>query len=44
LEHLGRQAMFKFQALWSVRDGKGLIMQSLWYSHKPTPIWCHGSK
>jgi len=25
LERLGRQATFKFQALWSVRDGKGLI-------------------
>ena len=24
LECLGRQAMFKFRALWSVRDGKGL--------------------
>ena len=24
LEHLGRQATFKFRALWSVRDGKGL--------------------
>jgi len=24
LERLGRQATFKFRALWSVRDGKGL--------------------
>jgi len=27
LEHSGRQATFKFQALWSVRDGKGLNAQ-----------------
>ena len=27
LERLGLQAMFKFQALWSVRDGKGLNEQ-----------------
>jgi len=26
LERLGRQATFKFQALWSVRDGKRLIV------------------
>ena len=25
LERLGRQATFKFRALWSVRDGNGLI-------------------
>ena len=25
LELLGRQATFKFRALWSVRDGKGLM-------------------
>jgi len=25
LERLGRQATFKFRALWSVRDGKGLF-------------------
>ena len=25
LERLGRQATFKFRALWSVRDGKGLM-------------------
>jgi len=25
LERLDRQGMFKFQALWSVRDGKGLM-------------------
>jgi len=24
LVHLGRQAMFKFWALWSIRDGEGL--------------------
>ena len=24
LEHLGRQATFKFRALWSIKDGKGL--------------------
>ena len=27
LEHLGWQATFKFRALWSVRDGKGLNSQ-----------------
>jgi len=26
LERLGRQATFKFRALWSVRDGKGLLL------------------
>jgi len=26
LEHLGWQATFKFRALWSVRNGKGLII------------------
>ena len=26
LERLGRQATFKFQVLWIVRDGKGLII------------------
>ena len=26
LERLGQQATFKFRALWSVRDGKGLII------------------
>jgi hypothetical protein len=25
LERLGQQGTFKFQALWSVRDGKGLM-------------------
>jgi len=26
LERLGRQGTFKFRALWSVRDSKGLIL------------------
>ena len=26
MERLGWQGTFKFQALWSVRDGKGLIV------------------
>ena len=30
LEHLGRQAMFKFWALWSVRDGKGLMFSAMY--------------
>jgi len=29
LERLGRQGMFKFRALWNVRDGKGLILKIL---------------
>jgi len=28
LEHLGWQAMFKFRAIWSIRDGKGLFRMS----------------
>ena len=47
LERLGRQATFKFRALWSVRDGKGLIgnhirvgdtekmIQELFWRHTP---------
>jgi hypothetical protein len=27
LERLGRQGTFKFRALWSVREGKGLNMR-----------------
>jgi len=36
LEHLGRQATFKFRALWSVRDGKGLnyILVLVFYSQQ----------
>jgi len=29
LERLGRQGTFKFRALWSVRDGKGLNKPSI---------------
>jgi len=31
LERLGRQATFKFRALWSVRDGKGLMLTPIWF-------------
>jgi hypothetical protein len=31
LEHLGQQVTFKFQALWSIRDGKGLIPRTHWH-------------
>ena len=33
LERLGQQATFKFRALWSIRDGKGLIF------HSTTSVW-----
>jgi len=29
LERLGRQTTFKFRALWSVKDGKGLCLLKL---------------
>jgi len=32
LEPLGRQATFKFEALWSVRDGKGLRYSAFCHS------------
>ena len=31
LERLGRQGTFKFWALWSIRDGKGLNLHSPQY-------------
>ena len=46
LEHLGQQGTFKFWALWSVRDGKGLnwaIINIYWpifsHRHNLAPIW-----
>ena len=34
LERLGRQVTFKFRALWSVRDGKGLILEEAMKAQK----------
>jgi len=38
LEHLVRQAMFKFWALWSVRDGKGLNVQHVVHTAASTHV------